>query len=122
MISQELYNVATDDFNNFTSIINTIFAKFDSYSEDEQEYFVEIVSRLQDINTDLHKIKTIYENQVEKSRQRRQDYMVIEGDTLPRIANRFFKDSRLWETIFIANQLTDIELTIGDILIIPMVS
>lgn len=46
-------------------------------------------------------------------------YRVKSGDTLQRIANRFYANSEEWETIYDHNGLTSTELEVGSVLEIP---
>ena len=117
-ITQSDYNWAVQVHEYNEDYINDLYARFDNYDEETQLTFVAFINDLQEINNDLHKIINVYELQsFEKARQ--SIYIVNDGDTLPIIAQKVYKDYTLWELIFHANNLNDMMLETGLELSIP---
>jgi LysM repeat protein len=64
----------------------------------------------------------LYQNQRKNAEIRNDVYTVDQNDTLLRIAKREYSDEGYWKRIYYENELTDINLVLGQQLILPKIS
>lgn len=82
---------------------------------------VTFLSSAQSNSSEFSRIFAQYQDLLDQLRQTSpsQRHVVKEGDTLQRLAMKYFNDGSLWKEIYDHNELDTTQLTIGDILEIP---
>jgi LysM repeat protein len=116
--SQEIYNeiVANKSFNE--ALIDEIYGSYDSMTFDDKLIAIEIIADLKLLNDEYNKYIIVYQQNVKTNKSKSQ-YIVIEGDTLQKIAYKYTGSIDNWQKIYLYNGLKDIKLTAGDIINIP---
>jgi LysM domain len=100
------------------SIINQIYANFENYSQDEKYEMLDICQNLAVINEEFQKYIVIYNRNFEQQEQS-DEYIVVYGDTIHSISRKVTGNYDNWKEIMRFNNLSDINLEIGSILLIP---
>jgi len=103
------------------SAISDLYANFDSFSQDDKFIALEIIDNLNIINEEFNKYIAVY-NTIEQSDEQDLEYVVSLGDTILSIAQKMTGDYNNWKEIMRFNNLSDIDLEIGSILLIPRIS
>ena len=101
--------------------ISDIYANFDNFSQDDKFIALEIIDNLNIINEEFNKYIAVY-NTIEQSDEQDLEYVVSLGDTILSIAQKMTGDYNNWKEIMRFNNLSDIDLEIGSILLIPRIS
>ena len=101
--------------------ISDLYANFDNFSQDDKFIALEIIDNLNIINEEFNKYIAVY-NTIEQSDEQDLEYVVSLGDTILSIAQKMTGDYNNWKEIMRFNNLSDIDLEIGSILLIPRIS
>jgi len=122
-MNEELYT--TENYNNLVSLkdylqstINEFYVNYDNFVFDDKLIIAEIIDEYKTIIFELEKFIIIY-NQIQTDIKIKNQYTVIYGDTLPRVALKSTGNVNNWKAIYKFNNLKDIFLTPGDTLDIP---
>lgn len=100
------------------TIINQIYANFENYSQDEKYEMLDICQNLAIINEEFGKYIVIYNKSVQQTEQS-DEYIVVYGDTIHSISRKATGTYDNWKEILRFNNLSDLNLEIGSILLIP---
>jgi nucleoid-associated protein YgaU len=98
--------------------INELYASFPHFTFEEKKDASEIIEALREINLEYEKYIAVYNYKNQKEKVKNQ-YIVIDGDTLPKIAHKTTNDWRNWEAIYLHNSLEDLILSPGLVLEVP---
>lgn len=112
------YNYITERKVANETLISEIYAKFNNYLPDEQYLMLDIAQNLAIINEEFEKYIVIYNTTVQEQQQAF-EYMVITGDTIHSIARNLTGDYNNWKEILRFNKLSDLDLEVGSIILIP---
>jgi hypothetical protein len=100
--------------------ISDLYANFDSFSQYDKFLALEIIDNLNIINEEFNKYIAVY-NTIEQSDEQDLEYVVSLGDTILSVAQKMTGDYNNWKEIMRFNNLSDIDLEIGSILLIPRI-
>lgn len=101
--------------------INDLYANFDNFTQDDKFIALEIIDNLNIINEEFTKYIAVY-NTIEQQLEQDLEYVVSMGDTILSIAQKMTGDYNNWKEIMRFNNLSDIDLEVGTILLIPRIS
>lgn len=99
-------------------IINQIYANFENYTQDDKYEMLDICQNLAIINEEFQKYIITYNRKFQQTEQS-DEYIVIYGDTIHSISRRITGNYENWKEIMRFNNLSDIDLEVGTILLIP---
>lgn len=117
-LDKNVYNEVVSQKIKNETIINQIYANFENYSQDEKYEMLDICQNLAIINEEFQKYIVIYNKSVQQTEQS-DEYIVIYGDTIHSISRKTTGTYENWKEILRFNNLSDINLEIGSILLIP---
>lgn len=117
--TQEVFNLVNDTIKYNEAYIKEIYASYAMFTQDEKKKALELINSLKMLNHEYEKYCIVYNQLYANDVKTQNEYVVIQGDTLPRVANKVFGDFSRWQEIYRHNNLSDIHLTPGDILRIP---
>lgn len=117
-LDKNVYNEVVNQKIKNENIINQIYANFENYSQDEKYEMLDICQNLAIINEEFQKYIVIYNKSVQQTEQS-EEYIVVYGDTIHSISRRTTGNYDNWKEILRFNNLSDINLEIGSILLIP---
>jgi hypothetical protein len=100
--------------------ISDLYANFDNFSQYDKFLALEIIDNLNIINEEFNKYIAVY-NTIEQSDEQDLEYVVSLGDTILSVAQKMTGDYNNWKEIMRFNNLSDIDLEIGSILLIPRI-
>jgi LysM repeat protein len=118
VIDKNIYNEVIRQKLENESIINQIYANFENYTQDEKYEMLDICQNLAVINEEFQKYIIVYNKAVQQNEQS-DEYIVVYGDTIHSIARKITGNYENWKEIMRFNNLSDINLEIGTILLIP---
>jgi nucleoid-associated protein YgaU len=119
LLSKELYNDIVAEKLSNEKTIKDIYASFDNYTQEDKFIALEIVSNLNIINEEYAKYIAIYNSMVSDEKQS-DEYIVTYGDTIHSIAQKMTGDYNNWKKLMRFNKLTDINLEVGQVILIPL--
>lgn len=114
----ESYNHVVERKKEIEDYLNELYYSFDTLSFKDRMLSSQIIENLKTIVGEFDKYIISYQHQA-KAALTKQEYVVIQGDTLPSIAQAILGDASKWMRIYTHNQLKDLVLSPGDILEIP---
>lgn len=117
-LDKNVYNEVVNQKIKNETIINQIYANFENYSQDEKYEMLDICQNLAIINEEFQKYIVIYNKSVQQTEQS-DEYIVVYGDTIHSISRKTTGTYENWKEILRFNNLSDINLEIGSILLIP---
>lgn len=117
-ISDKQYTLIVQYKNDLQNYINELYASFPNYTFQEKFNASKIITELKIILFEYQKFIIAYQNQI-KTLVVNNSYTVKQGDTLPGIAVRVLGDLNRWKDIYRYNNMTDIMLNAGDVILIP---
>lgn len=117
-LDKNVYNEVVSQKIKNETIINQIYANFENYSQDEKYEMLDICQNLAIINEEFQKYIVIYNKSVQQTEQS-DEYIVVYGDTIHSISRKTTGTYENWKEILRFNNLSDINLEIGSILLIP---
>lgn len=112
------YNAIVEQKIKNENIINQIYANFENYSQDEKYEMLDICQNLAVINEEFQKYIVIY-NRKFQQQQQSDEYIVVYGDTIHSISRKATGSYENWKEIMRFNNLSDLSLGVGTILLIP---
>jgi nucleoid-associated protein YgaU len=118
--AQEVYNAVSAQKTLNEQIISDLYNEYPSMQFSDKLVASELINELKKLNDEYTKYMLIYSMRVQ-SQKTKNDYIIIEGDTLPRIAAKTLGDQSKWQEIYNYNNLQDLLLVPGDVLKIPEV-
>jgi hypothetical protein len=101
--------------------ISDLYANFDNFTQDDKFIALEIIDNLNIINEEFTKYIAVY-NTIEQQLEQDLEYVVSMGDTILSIAQKMTGDYNNWKEIMRFNNISDIDLEVGTILLIPRIS
>lgn len=114
----ETYNQVIINKSESLAVIDDLYAAYPTMTFDDKIIAMEIISNLKTINDEYDKYIIVYQMKA-KDKNKKTSYTAIEGDTLPRIADKFTGDTGNWIKLYEYNNLNDTLLSAGDIILIP---
>lgn len=117
-IDKALYNDVYATKIENEQLIEDLYASFDNFTAEEKMAAIEIIYNLKIINEEYTKYIVIY-NQAVQPEIQSSEYIICYGDTIVSIAAKETGDFNNWKKIMEFNQLTDTNLVVGDVLMIP---
>lgn len=117
-IDKALYNEVYEAKIESEQLIEDLYASFNNFTAEEKMAAIEIIYNLKIINEEYQKYIVIY-NQAVQPEVQSSEYIIIYGDTIASIAAKETGDFNNWKKIMEFNQLTDPNLIVGDVLLIP---
>jgi nucleoid-associated protein YgaU len=118
--SQDVYNLVVETKEYNETYINELYAAMPSFTFMEKFKALQTIDALKTCNLEYEKYILTYQDQINVVKKKN-EYVVLEGDTLQRIAYKTTGDIANWEKIYRLNNLQDILLSPGDILLVPEV-
>jgi hypothetical protein len=112
------YNFVVEQKVENEKLINEIYVNFNNYLPNDQYLMLDIAQNLAIINEELEKYIVVY-NATAQEQQQASEYIVISGDTIHSIARNLTGDYNNWKEILRFNKLSDLELEVGSIILIP---
>jgi hypothetical protein len=112
------YNFVVEQKVENEKLINEIYVNFNNYLPNDQYLMLDIAQNLAIINEELEKYIVVY-NATAQEQQQASEYIVISGDTIHSIARNLTGDYNNWKEILRFNKLSDLELEVGSVLLIP---
>jgi hypothetical protein len=98
--------------------IRDIYANFGNFTQDDKYAALEVVDSLQIINEEFNKYIAVY-NSITQNENRVNEYIVSMGDTILSIAQKETGDYNNWKELMRFNKLSDIDIEIGTVILIP---
>lgn len=117
-IDKSLYNDIYATKLENEQLIEDFYSSFDNFTAEEKMAAIEIIYNLKIINEEYEKYIVIYNNEVQPEVQSN-EHIICYGETLQYIAAKETGDFNNWKKIMEFNQLSDINLIVGDVLLIP---
>jgi nucleoid-associated protein YgaU len=113
------YNQAIKFIDNCDYLINKYYSELSKASTDEDIVkWQDIIDRLKRRRLGWFNLVMLYQK-TNNNTDKIQEYFCIKGDTLPMIAYKYYGDHTKWQYIYWYNELTDVNLTPNQSLIIP---
>lgn len=118
ILSKEVYNqVVAQKLANEQTIAD-LYASFDNFTQEEKFVALDMITDFNIINEEFQKYIVIY-NQSIQAENHSNEYIVVYGDTIHSIAQRETGDYQNWKKIMEFNNLGDVELEVGTVILIP---
>lgn len=118
--NKEVYQIVVDQLAENERAINELYGMFGVLSNSDQVAVANLIHELKVLNYEYEKYIIVYQSTASAEKVKN-EYVVIQGDTLPKIAHRLLGDNSRWQEIYNYNNLKDVVLTAGDTLKIPEV-
>lgn len=118
--NKEVYQLVVDQLAENERTINELYGMFGVLSNSDQIAVANLIHELKVLNYEYEKYIIVYQN-TSINEKVKSEYVIIQGDTLPKIAHRLLGDNSRWQEVYNYNNLKDVVLTAGDILKIPEV-
>lgn len=119
ILNKDIYNQVVAEKLANEQTIKDIYANFNNYIQEDKVIALEIVSNLNIINEEYQKYIVLYNRAITDERQS-DEYIVIFGDTIHSIAQKMTGDYNNWKKLMRFNNLSDINLEIGQVILIPL--
>lgn len=119
ILNKDIYNQVVAEKLANEQTIKDIYANFNNYIQEDKVIALEIVSNLNIINEEYQKYITLYNRAITDERQS-DEYIVVFGDTIHGIAQKMTGDYNNWKKLMRFNNLSDINLEIGQVILIPL--
>lgn len=117
-LSKEIYNLIVEQKIANERAIAELYASFDNFTQDEKFDALSMITDFNIINEEFQKYIVIYNSTVQDE-VNSNEYIVAFGDTIHSIAQKETGNYQNWKEIMEFNNLTDIELEVGSVLLIP---
>lgn len=118
ILDKEIYNQVIAQKLANEQTITELYANFDNFTQEEKFIALDMITDFNIINEEFQKYIVIY-NQSVQSENHSNEYIVISGDTIHSIAQKETGDYQNWKKIMEFNSLSDLELEVGTIILIP---
>ena len=116
--TQDIYNdiVVAKKYNE--ELIEELYGAYATMTFNEKLIAMDVVDYLKSLNDEYDKYIIAYQRKIKEDRSQ-DEYIVVEGDTLPRISQMFTGSPDNWVKLFEYNELSDMVLTPGDTIKVP---
>lgn len=118
ILSKEIYNQIVNQKIANEQTIADLYANFENFTQEEKFTALEMITDFAIINEEFQKYIIIY-NQSVQNEIHSSEYIVVFGDTIHSIAQKETGDYQNWKQIMEFNNLSDIRLEVGTIILIP---
>jgi len=98
--------------------IADLYANFENFTQEEKFAALDMITDFNIINEEFQKYIVVY-NQATKDEIHSNEYIVIYGDTIHSIAQKETGDYQNWKKIMEFNNLSDVNLEVGSVILIP---
>lgn len=116
--NKDIYNNIVKQKIENEQVIAQIYSEFDNYTQEEKLIALQNIDDFNIINEEFQKYIILY-NQSVKNEKQSYEYIVIFGDTIQSIAQNATGDYNNWKEIMRFNNLSDINIEVGSIILIP---
>lgn len=118
-LTKQIYNEISENKIENESIINELYSNFNNFTMAEKQSAIEIIYNLKIINDEYNKYIVIYNATIQDER-RNEEYITIYNDTFQSIAAKMTGDPNNWKAIMKYNNITDLYLEPGTVILIPL--
>jgi nucleoid-associated protein YgaU len=118
ILSKEIYNSIVQQKIANERTIAELYASFDNFTQDEQFIAISMITDFNIINEEFQKYIVLYNNTIQEE-VNSNEYIVSFGDTIHSIAQKETGDYENWKKIMEFNNLYDLDLEVGSIILIP---
>lgn len=118
ILSKEIYNSIVQQKIANEQTIAELYASFDNLTQDEQFTALSMITDFNIINEEFQKYIVLYNNTVQEE-VNSNEYIVSFGDTIHSIAQKETGNYENWKKIMEFNNLFDLDLEVGSIILIP---
>jgi len=117
------YQEVIAEMNKIETNINICYNELAKYSNEEDILNIQdYINKSKRRKSALFVIAYLYQNQRKNTEIRSDIYTVSQNDTLLRIAKREYGDEGYWKRLYYENELSDVNLVLGQQLILPQIS
>lgn len=116
--TSELYTKAVQYKQELEDYINELYVSYNNFTFEDKLVVISVIDDLKEVVLEYEKYIIAYQNSNNKTKTKN-DYVVVQGDTLLGISYKTTGSIENWKKIYEFNNLTDIMLSPGTILEIP---
>lgn len=117
-ITAEVFNKLLAQKKNNEEKIVELYANYENFVFSDRLLAADVIQSLKAINFEFDRAISEYRRNITNIIVQN-TYTVIQGDTLPKVAFKITGDTNKWRDIYKANDLNDLVLSPGDVLLIP---